>query len=79
MNSHELAHLLLARRANTIRIEVLVDEDEDAPYHPQTTDLRDAGDGNHNPVSTTIPSDQVVYYDSEDDCVVIRAGVIVCG
>jgi hypothetical protein len=79
VNSHELAKLLLSRRANDIRIEVLVDEDPDADYEPQMTSLRDAGDGNGNPISTTIPADQIVVYDSEEDVIVIRAGVIVAG
>lgn len=75
INSHELAHMLLSRRANTIRIEVLLDEDStsNADYRKTKTVLRDSLDC----IPYNVDSKDVVYYDLENDVIVIRAGVVV--
>lgn len=74
ITSHELARMLLARRDHTLYVEVLVDEAEDSPYEPQSTELRDV-EGK----SFSIPSDQLLQYDSENDVLTLKAAVIVAG
>lgn len=74
MTSHELARLLLARRDNDLTFEVLVDldpESDEDRAEPYETELRDLNGRVHS-----IPSDQVVSYDSENDQLVIRLGTI---
>lgn len=66
--------MLLARRDHTLYVEVLVDEDENAPYQPQSTELRDV-EGK----SFSIPSSELLQYDSENDVLILKAAVIVAG
>lgn len=66
--------MLLARRDNTLYVEVLVDEDIDADYRPQKTELRDAPDR-----SFSVASKDLLRYDDEHDVLVLLAGVIVAG
>lgn len=72
--THELAKALLARRNHTLRVEVLVDFDPDADLEPQVTELRDAPGW-----SWTVPPSDLLHYDSENDVLILRAGVIVTG
>lgn len=81
MLSHDLARLLLARRNNDVKIEVLIEEYEEdvvAEFEEdreatggQLVDLRD-GDLEENPLK----SDYMVGYDSTTDCIVIKGGTI---
>lgn len=78
MLSHDLARLLLARRNNDVRIEVLVDDDPagERGLLVKVTDLRDFEPSSG---ATTVPAEEVVSYDAEDDVIVIRAGSIAVG
>lgn len=76
ITSHELARMLLARREHTLYIEILLDDDPDMddaiPYSPEITELRDV-----EGLSTSIPSKDLLEYDSENDRLILKAGVIV--
>jgi len=72
ITTHELARMLLARRNHTLHVEVLVDEDLDAPYYPRTTELRDVPG-----LSFSVPSDKLLRYDSDHDVLILLAGPIV--
>jgi hypothetical protein len=84
MLSHDLAHALLARRNNDVRIEVLVEHAIDVipgeelvlrePLHLDSVELRDADpavDDEHR-----LTADQIVTYDSTADVIVIRAATV---
>lgn len=75
ITSHELARMLLARRNHTLYVEVLVmddNEDDDVPWPTEQTELRDVP--GH---SFTIPSSDLLEYDSENDRLILKAGLIV--
>lgn len=75
MTSHELARLLLARRDNDIRFLVIVDDDPDgdAPYREQLMEP-------YAPERMSVLfGEETVLYDSDQDCVIIRTGVLVVG
>jgi hypothetical protein len=85
MLSHDLAKLLLARRNNDLKIEVIIEEyDEDVlkemeeegtGFDDRTghrlVDLRD-GDLEENPLK----SEFMIDYDPTSDCIVIKGGTI---
>jgi hypothetical protein len=79
MLSHDLARLLLARRNNDVRIEVLVDDDPAGgrDIWAKRVELRDRG------VTTgsawEVPAGQVVEYDPDDDVIVVKAAFVVLG
>jgi hypothetical protein len=78
MLSHDLAHALLARRNNDVRIEVLVDDDPagERDIWAKRIELRDdLRDGS----TFRITADELVTYDTDDDFVVIRAGYVIVG
>jgi hypothetical protein len=72
MNSHELAHALLARRVNDVRIEVVFSEGDDN-YYTTTTELRDYTDFGHKP-EYHVEAKDIVGYDPTSDTIVIKAG-----
>lgn len=75
ITSHELARMLLARRDHTLYVEVLVDDSPDvdnAEYLPQIAGLR-----NNEAWLHTVPSEDLLEYDSENDRLILKAGVIV--
>jgi hypothetical protein len=81
MLSHDLAKLLLARRNNDVKIEVILEEYEDdvvAEFEEdrdatggQLVDLRD-GDLEENPLKQEF----LVDYNPLADCIVIKGGTI---
>ena len=75
MNSHELAKALLVRRVNDVRIEVLIDVDEEEPRISRT-ELRDHVEGGYRP-TYLLDSAYVVAYDPLVDVIVIKAGTVV--
>lgn len=78
MRSHDLARALLARRDNDIQfiVPVSVGGTLDDPAEPEMhrIELSD-----HPGRSWTIPADRVVTYDSQDDFVNVRLGVVYAG
>lgn len=75
ITSHELARMLLARRDHTLYVEVLVlddNEDDNVPWPTERTELRDVP--GH---SFTIPAEELLEYDSRNDVLVLKAGLIV--
>lgn len=77
ITSHELARMLLARRDHTLYVEVLVLDDDDVdddsiPWPAEQTELRDVP--GH---SFTIPSNELLEYDSDNDRLILKAGLIV--
>lgn len=73
MLSHELAHLLLARRDNDVRIEVLLDDDPTGEtYRTYTVELR----CDDTLIDSNLRGGEVVCYSPLADATVIRAGCI---
>lgn len=76
MNSHELAKLLLSRRANDIRIQVWVDTDPTGLEDPTShrVELGDMPDR-----WWTVPAEELLTYDSENDLLILKAGCVYLG
>jgi hypothetical protein len=73
MLSHELARLLLARRDNDVRIEVLLDDDPTGEtYRTYMVELR----CDDTLLDPDLRSDGAVHYDPRADALVIHAGVV---
>jgi hypothetical protein len=76
--SHDLARILLARRNNDIRVEILVDDDPtgEREIYQRRIGLRDG-------VTLTCgyyaAADDLVVYDGKEDVVVIKAAFVVVG
>jgi hypothetical protein len=70
MKSHELAKALLARRDNDIRFDVYVTDDT-GNYTTMYTELRDHIENGYEEPQW-VPSEEVIYYDSTADFLVIR-------
>lgn len=74
MLSHDLAHELLAHRNNDVRVEVLVDDDTTGEtYKTVMVELRDQDPT----IDPDLREDPVIGYDSVNDVVFIRAGIVV--
>lgn len=73
MLSHDLAHALLARRNNDVRVEYLTDAPDGDGFLLRQLELRDSpflGEPER------VASDEVVTYDAGQDWVIIRAGFV---
>jgi hypothetical protein len=72
-SSHELARLLLARRDNDVRIEVLIDDDPTgASYDTHLVELR----CDDTLIDPDLRAGDVVAYHPTSDFVVIRTGAV---
>ena len=75
MTSHQLAHYLLARRDNDIQVEVYVETEPDKQFATYVHLRDDTEFSNLEP--RPIPSENVVVYDSDADCIIVRAGLVI--
>jgi hypothetical protein len=73
VTSHELARQLLARRDNTVRIELLTNGPDGETFLTRTVGLRDQDD---LAAAAGVCDEPTVYYDPRRDVVIIRAGFI---